>query len=152
MSSSEWLIRPFEPGDQKAARELILDGLDGHFGWIAESRNPDIDDIAASYLASGHVFIVARIGACLVGTGALISEGRETGRIVRVSVAREQRRRGMGRALVEHLVETARHRGMTRIVVGTMKEWDDAIGLYRRCGFREYDRDEADVHLALKLR
>ena len=137
MTSSIWLIRPFEPGDQSAARELILDGL---------------GDIAASYIASGNVFIVAQVEALLVGTGALVSEGGGTGRIVRVSVAREHRCQGIGKALVEHLVQTGRHRGMTRIVVETTKEWDDAIGLYRCCGFQEYDRDEADVHLALDLR
>jgi ribosomal protein S18 acetylase RimI-like enzyme len=145
------LIRPFEARDQEAARRLVLEGLGEHFGWIDESRNPDLDDIAASYVASGHVFIVAGIGARLVGTGALISEDKDTGRILRVGVAREHRRQGIGKALVEHLVETARHRGMTRIIVETMKEWDDAISLYRRCGFREYDRDSIDVHMVLEL-
>lgn len=152
MSPVDLLIRPFEARDQGAVRRLVLEGLGEHFGSIDASRNPDLNDIEASYLAPGHVFVIAQIGARLVGTGALIAAGAGIGRMVRISVSREHRRKGIGRALVEHLVETARHRGMTRVLVETLKEWDDAIGLYRSCGFLEYDCDSIDVHLVLELR
>ncbi|CAA9269377.1 MAG: hypothetical protein AVDCRST_MAG93-2561, partial [uncultured Chloroflexia bacterium] len=45
MSLPNLAIRPFTPADQKAARDLVLDGLGEHFGWIDTSRNPDLDDI-----------------------------------------------------------------------------------------------------------
>lgn len=151
MSPVDLLIRPFDARDQEAARRLILEGLGEHFGSIDEARNPDLIDIAASYLAPGHVFVVAQIGARLVGTGALVAAGEGVGRIVRVTVSREHRRQGIGSALVEHLVQTARHCGMTHMQVETLKDWTDAIGLYHSCGFREYEQGDVDTRMALDL-
>jgi ribosomal protein S18 acetylase RimI-like enzyme len=144
-------IRPFEAGDQEAARGLILAGLGEHFGWIDEARNPDPDDIAAHYVAPDHAFVVAQLGGELVGTGALVPEGEGTGRLVRMSVSSEHRRWGIGRALVDHLAAEARRRGYGRLLVETNNDWYDAIGLYERCGFVEYDRDAESVYLALPL-
>lgn len=69
-------IRPFQATDQEAARQVVLDGLGGHFGYIDESLNPDIDDIMASYIVPGHVFVVAEVGGNLMGTGALVMNAR----------------------------------------------------------------------------
>ena len=151
MSLPNLAIRPFTPADQKAARDLVLDGLGEHFGWIDTSRNPDLDDIAAHYLARGHLFVVAQVREMLVGTGALIAVDEQTGRLVRMSVHRGWRRRGLGRVLVAHLLDAARECGYRRVVVETNKDWWDAIGLYRRCGFHEYDADEGSVYLGLDL-
>src|SRR5215469_12477663 len=65
-------IRPFVPGDQDAARRLILAGLGEHFGFIDPSYNPDLDDIQANYVAGGHVFVVAELDGALVGTAGLL--------------------------------------------------------------------------------
>ena len=144
-------IRPFEPREQSAARRLILAGLGDRWGFIDETLNPDIDDIEATYLRTGQVFVVAESDGELVGTGALVDEGAGTMRMVRISVHSERRRLGIGRALVEHLVAIARERGARRVVVETTRGWHDAIGLYLRCGFRQYDEDDADVHLVREL-
>ena len=152
---TQWLIRPFAPGDQSAARRLVLAGLGERWGWIDETRNPDLDDIAAHYVAPGHYFVVVEQDGELIGTGALVAEGtggEAAGRIVRMSVAPEHRGRGVGRALVEYLLDEARRRGYRRVLVETTREWHDAIRLYQRCGFVEYARDDEDVHLALDPR
>jgi ribosomal protein S18 acetylase RimI-like enzyme len=144
-------IRPFAPRDQVAARQLILNGLGEHFGWIDETRNPDLDDIAANYIQRGNAFIVAEIGGAIVGTGGLIAVDAHTARIVRMSVSRAHRRNGIGRALVAHLLGSARQRGCARVIVATEHNWDAAINLYTRCGFAEYARDEVDIYFALSL-
>ncbi len=100
-------LRPFAPGDQRAARALILAGLREHWGWLDPNLNPDLDDIAASYIAPGHVFLVAEVGFILAGTGALIVND-DIGQIVRVAVHPQWQRRGIGRALVATLLEVAR--------------------------------------------
>jgi ribosomal protein S18 acetylase RimI-like enzyme len=143
-------IRPFTPTDQDAARALILEGLREHWGWLDPSLNPDLDDIAASYIAPGHVFLLAESERALVGTGALIIAG-DSGQIVRVSVSPRWRRHGIGRALVIALLDAARVRGLIRVWMETNNDWHDAIGLYRRCGFQEYDRREGCVFMALDL-
>jgi ribosomal protein S18 acetylase RimI-like enzyme len=151
MQETELLIRPFATTDQPAARCLILLGLGEHFGFIDETCNPDIDDIAAHYLAAGQTFLIAEIAGALVGTGALIREGVQTGRVVRMSVAHDQRRRGIAQALMARLMDIARKRGFARLVLETNIDWDDAIGFYQRCGFREYARGDGLTHLALDL-
>ncbi len=144
-------IRPFEPRDQETARMLILAGLGEHFGWIDETRNPDLDDIAANYIQRGSIFIVAEIDGKLVGTAALIPESKDTGRIVRVSVSQMQRRKGIGRVLVSHLLDAARYKGFAQVRVSTDNGWEDAIGLYGHCGFTEYKRDEIGVYFVREL-
>ena len=142
-------IRPFTPADQTAARQLILAGLGQHFGWIDESRNPDLDDLQCHYLDQGHLFVVAEKQGTLVGTGALIGETPGVSRMVRISVSLAHQRQGIGRQLVAHLMQQAWARGDQRIVVETNLDWWDAIGLYHSLGFSQYDQDEESVHLHL---
>lgn len=144
-------FRPFDPADQAATRRLILAGLADHFGTLDESRNPDLDDIAGNYVNKINQFVVAQRNGEIVGCGALITESPGIGRMVRLSVARQERGRGIGRALVHHLVAAARARGDRRIVVETNDDWHDAIGLYRAYGFVQYDHRDGEVHLALEL-
>ena len=143
-------IRPFDPSDQLAARALILAGLREHWGWLDPSLNPDLDDIAASYLAPGHVFFIAESRQALAGTGALVIDG-DSGQIVRVAVHPQWRRCGIGRALVAALLEAARERDLIRVWMETNEDWHDAVSLYRRCGFREFDHREGCLFMALDL-
>ena len=79
MATPGLIIRPFAATDQDAARWLILEGLGGHFGFIDETMNPDLDDIALTF--SDAVFLVAEIDGVIVGTGGLMvrDDGRCTG-------------------------------------------------------------------------
>jgi GNAT superfamily N-acetyltransferase len=144
-------ICPFRPGDQSAARRLILEGLSEHFAQINESLNHDINDIQREYVARGHLFLVAERCRELAGTGALRVEGEHVGRIVRVSVAREFRRRRVGRALVMQLVEAATALGLKRVWVVTNDDWADAIVLYLACGFEVYQCAGGSVYLERRL-
>lgn len=145
----EVTIRPLAPGDAAAARALILGGLAEHWGYLDERLNPDLDDIAAHY--AGALFLVAEVNGELIGTGALIAEGPATGRIVRMSVAREKRRHGIGRLLLDALLAAARQRGYRRIVLETTATWEDATAFYRRAGFRPVAERDGDLHFVLEL-
>jgi GNAT superfamily N-acetyltransferase/uncharacterized damage-inducible protein DinB len=149
--SATLTIRDFTPRDQIVTRRLVLAGLGDHFGTIDETMNPDLDDIATHYLAPGHRFVLAERDGALVGAGALIEEAPDTGRLVRMSVDRAHRSQGIGRALVNHLLAEARTRGYRRVVIETNDDWRDAIGLYRACGFTEFDRRDGEIHMALEL-
>src|SRR5579871_3544702 len=118
-------IRPFNCEDQAAARSLILEGLGEHFGFIDETLNPDVDDIAANYVQHNYPFIVAECAGMLIGTAALILGG-SSARMVRVSVHVDYRRQGIATALVEYLLTLARQRGMREVWVETTTGWQDA--------------------------
>jgi GNAT superfamily N-acetyltransferase len=147
----ELSIRSFEVGDQEQARWLILQGLGEHFGSIDETLNPDLEDILHNYILAGHVFVVACMGRELVGTGALISHGEGISELVRISTHKDYRRQGIGQAIVTYLVNVARLRGDRRIIVKTNASWHEAIHLYTRQGFFEYERTALGVGLELLL-
>lgn len=145
-------VRAFTPADQAAARALILSGLGERFGFVDETRNPDLDDIAATYLARGHRFLVAELVGEIVGTGALLfaSDGA-TCQLVRVSVRRDLRRQGIAQVIVGALLAEARARGLRRVWVETDEPWHDAIALYQRLGFVIYERRAGLVFLEQSL-
>ncbi len=145
-------LRPFTPADQFQTKALILQGLCEHFGFIDPTLNPDLDDIQASYVNNGGVFVVAEIGNDLAGAGALIPETAVSGRIVRVSVQKFFRRLGIGRLITEYLINAGRQHGYTQILVETNEDWFAAIRLYKQCGFREVERRAGEIHMALTLK
>ena len=142
-------IRSFSPKDQQLARDLVLSGLGEHFGYIDESANPDLDEIALSY-RDGN-FVCAWSGGKLVGTGALVPESPGITRVVRMSVAADWRRMGVGSKVLRHLLSIARSRACQEVVVETNDDWHDAIAFYERHAFSETHRCNGEVHLKLDL-
>lgn len=145
----ESVIRPFRSEDQAAAKELILKGLVEHWGWLDETKNPDLDDIAGSY-ADG-TFLCAWRGEELVGTGACVPEAEGIGRIVRMSVATQMRRRGMGTSILQRLCDYARAAGYRRLVLETTSTWEDVVTFYESQGFRRVGSWDGDTHFVFRL-
>jgi len=124
----------FEATEQVEVRSLILDGLSGHWGRIDETLNRDLDDISASY---GHGrTVVVRVGDKIVGTGTVVPRDERRAEITRMSVARDQRRNGVGRQIVTALVDTARSWGCSTVVLETTSSWREVVAFYLSCGFR----------------
>jgi ribosomal protein S18 acetylase RimI-like enzyme len=149
-TASDIVIRPIEPSDQHAACALILAGLGEHFPDLDPVYNPDLDDIWRVYVVQGHVFVVAEENGRLVGTGGLLVQATD-GQLVRVSVARDRRGRGIGRAIVEHLVAAAQVQGLARVWMETNDDWHAAQALYRACGFHEFDYREGCIFMRREL-
>lgn len=149
MSDATLRIVPFKPVDQVAARALILTGLAERWGTLDDSLNPDLIDIASTY-ASG-VFLCAWADDELVGTGALRNCEMGAVEIVRMSVARAWRRRGVGRAIAQALVSEARAQGYRRVVLETTETWEDAVRFYLGLGFVITHHQDGDVYFALDL-
>jgi GNAT superfamily N-acetyltransferase len=127
------LIEDFTPADQAAVRDLVLAGLGEHWGVADPTRTPDLDDIAASY---GHGrTVVARLAGRVVGTGTVLPHGDDA-LVVRMSVSSDLRRSGVGGAVLDELVATARTWGAQRVVLETTSAWTGVIEFYLRAGFR----------------
>jgi ribosomal protein S18 acetylase RimI-like enzyme len=147
----EITIRAFKPEDQAMVRQLILDGLGDHFTIVDPARNPDLNDIWDSYPAAGHVFCIVEEASQIIGAGALIITDT-SGQLARVSVARAHRRRGIGRAIVRHLLAQAAQRGIERVWMETNDDWHEAIALYTESGFVEFDRRDGCVFMSCDLK
>ncbi len=146
MNIDELRITPFSPVHQHEARQLILEGLGEHWGFIDEDINTDLVDIEASY-ASGD-FVLGWMGDTLVATGALIPEDEHSKRIVRMSVAKGFRRRGFGQQILEHLLAIAK-KAPGKVVLETTETWDDTIAFYLSYGFQIDEHRSGDVHMSL---
>ncbi len=143
------VLEPFRPEDQAEARALILAGLAEHWGFLDPTRNPDLDDIAASY-ADG-TFLVARRAGRIVGTGALLPRQDGVAEIVRMSVAGDLRRQGIGRLILQELCRRARQQGFRRVILETTATWHEVIAFYLRYGFHVTHYQDGDVYFALDL-
>ncbi len=146
------LIRTFHPHDQDAVRRLILEGLGEHFGFIDETMNPDLDNIQKCYVETGARVLVAEDNGVIVGTGSLLQESDNEGRIVRMSTAQTHRRKGVGSRLFDALICAAKDQGMQSVVIATEPHWKDAVGFYRSRGCIPYGNDDVDVFMRLDLR
>ena len=142
-------IRPIAPGEQNDARDLIQVGLAERWGILDPGRNPDLESILTHYRRG--VFLVAYLGDELVGTGALLPETGSTCRIVRMSVRTDLRGRGIGSAILDELVRTARTAGYTRIVLETTAAWTDAVAFYRMRGFTSLGVRDGDHHFEREI-
>jgi GNAT superfamily N-acetyltransferase len=126
-------IAHFAQAMQDAFKSLVLDGMAERWGSVDQSLNPDLDDIDLHY--AKDLVLVALHGARIVGTGILLPRGADA-EIVRMSVHRDYRRRGIATQLVNELVHLAAEHGVQRIVVETNAKWQEARSLYEGSGFR----------------
>jgi putative acetyltransferase len=98
-------------------------------------------------------------GDALLGFGALKRRSADHGEIKSMHTAQAMRRRGVARAIVRHIIATARQRGMARLSLET-GSWDyfrPAHALYRSHGFLEcapfadYGSDPNSLFMTLEL-
>ena len=140
-------ILPFQPENQEQVKRLILTGLAEHWGVLDPSRNPDLNDIASTY--SSAVFLVAWLQDKVVGTGAVVPQSDGSAEIVRMSVAADMRRAGIGSLLLRRLCQDAHSAGCHTLVLETTATWQDAIDFYLHFGFQITHHQDGDVYFSL---
>ncbi len=152
MTYEKVVIRPFQAQDQAAIKQLILAGLADHWGTLNLTLNPDLNDIATSY--QGETFLVVVQEEEIVGCGALIKEDNgegRYGRIVRMSVKKENRRQGLGQLILQHLQIAAQERYFTKIVLETTQTWSEVVAFYQANGFQIIGHQNGDTHFEKAL-
>jgi putative acetyltransferase len=82
-------------------------------------------------------FFSVRAGGELLGVGALKQLDPDHAEVKSMHTAKAARRRGVGRAMVNHLLAVAAERGVTRVSLetGTMDAFAPARTLYADAGF-----------------
>jgi putative acetyltransferase len=105
-------------------------------------------------------FWTAWNGETLVAVGALKQLSEDHGEVKSMHTALAARRKGVGSALLRHIISFARSRGVSRLSLET-GSWDyfrPAVALYRRHGFIEcppfadYVPDPNSIFMSLDLR
>ena len=133
----------FEVAVQKDLPRLVeLLGMlfesEAEFSANAEKQRMALQAILADS-AKGKIF-VARDGRDLVAMASLLytistAEGGKAALFEDLVVAPEHRKRGIGAALLKHVVEQARAEGVLRITLLTDMQNERAQAMYRRAGF-----------------
>jgi putative acetyltransferase len=105
-------------------------------------------------------FWAAWDGETLVAVGALKELSEDHGEVKSMHTARTARRKGVGSAMLQHIVSFARSRGISRLSLET-GSWDyfqPAVAFYQRHGFIEcppfadYVQDANSIFMTLDLR
>lgn len=141
-------VAPFRLGeDDDAVHALVY--VDAAWAEVPGHREQSREAWGAA-LTPDHRGWVARRDGRPVGwvVGRVFSDGR--GWIPQLAVARSERGRGLGRALLLHVLADLRERGAAEFALGVEAANDQALGLYRDVGFavqrewRVYGRSPGD--------
>jgi len=87
-------------------------------------------------IARGVEFFVARVGGEPAGCGGIEIVGRDYGELKRMYVRPQFRLQGVSKAILEHLLQVARDRGVPLVRLETGVHQQAAIALYEAAGFR----------------
>jgi len=139
----DYVIDQMDAGDWEQVRSIYLEGIaTGHTTF--ENDAPSWEKWDAGHLEIAR--LVARQGDRVLGWAALspVSK-REAYRGVAeltISVGEESRGRGIGRALLEALIETSERNEIWTLQAAIFPENTASVKLHLRCGFREVGRRE----------
>ena len=133
MRSEDWL----------RIRKIYLEGIATGQATF-EITAPSWDEWNSAHLPFAR--LVARHAGTIVGWAALspVSRRKAYAGVAEVSVyvAADSRGRGVGRALLESLIEEAEKNSVWTLQAVVFPENGATLGLHKRCGFREVGRRE----------
>ena len=133
-------IRPASPDDAAAICTIYNQGIEDRIATLeTELRTPEERRQWMVARAARHPVVVAMTGGEVVGWGSLNSFNPRPAydHVVDLSVYVERawRGRGVGRALLTHLLLLARTLGYHKMVLATFPYNEAGVALYRKMGF-----------------
>lgn len=149
-------VRPFEPGDEAAFRDINLEWIERFFAVEAKDREV-LGNPHKYVLDPGGAILLAMDGETPVGVVSLVVMDGETVELAKMGVRPQAQGKGAGRMLVAAAIEAARGMGMKRVYIETNSVLAPALKLYRDAGFVPLKEAQpspyarADVQLELWL-
>ncbi|WP_215225887.1 GNAT family N-acetyltransferase [Echinicola shivajiensis] len=142
--------RPIQIKDNQAVKELIQNVF-VEFDAPREGTvfaDPDMEDLYGLFeRTSKSVFWIAEASGEILGCcGVYPTEGlpREVAELVKFYLAPSSRGKGIGKALLKKCTESAQELGFKSLYIESIPEFENAIGLYKRQGFRRLDQPLGD--------
>jgi putative acetyltransferase len=128
-------IREFKPGDEACFRRLNEEWITRYFR-IEEKDEKSFADPQSSILNQGGRILFATIEDKCVGCCALIYLRPDEYEVAKMAVTSTCQGSGIGRKLLQAVVETARLAGARRLYLETNHSLTPAIRLYESFGFK----------------
>ncbi len=106
-----------------------------------EGLDEDLNDVESTYLASGGLFEVVESGdGAIVGTAGLVIRTDGKAELRKMYLRKDFRGRGLGRILLERMLNHARAKGVRVVELETNSSLQSAVRLYRAYGFELVNR------------
>jgi len=136
-------IRAATNKDTERIKALVF-GVLAEYGWKPGQRSTDsdLDDIEGNYLRPGGLFeLIEDKEGKLLGTVGLYPLDRDVCELRKMYFIPEIRNKGLGKRILERMIESARRRGFKRIELETASVLEAAAHLYTSYGFKPMERD-----------
>jgi putative acetyltransferase len=120
---------------------LLIEELDAEMAALSIGGDCDLssaEDLSADYVQ----FLVARYHGHPIACGALVVKDIDWGEIKRMYVRPVVRRKGLSRAILDHLLDLAKRRDLRKVRLETNTQQTAAVALYRHAGFAPCDAYE----------
>lgn len=120
---------------------LLIEELDAEMAALSIGGDCDLssaEDLSADYVQ----FLVARYHGHPIACGALVVKDIDWGEIKRMYVRPVVRRKGLSRAILDHLLDMAKRRDLRKVRLETNTQQTAAVALYRHAGFAPCDAYE----------
>ncbi len=156
--ASEIGIRQFQPGDAAAFRRLNEEWITRYFR-IEPKEELVLADPQKVILDPGGRIFFATSGERCVGCCGLIRLNEKEFEVAKMAVEPSYQKAGIGRRLLQAVIEEARSAGAHRLYLETNHVLTPAIRLYESLGFKHIDPSRiipsayarADVYMELIL-
>lgn len=134
----EITFREFRAGDGKAFWKLNEQWIAKYF--VLEEKDVLTLREPEKYILNpgGRIFFATR-GDDIVGCCALIATGPDSYEVAKMAVDETQRNQGIGKSMLEHVIQEARALGARRLTLETNSRLMNAIHVYESLGFRHVD-------------
>ncbi len=131
-------IRRYEAADNDQVWALHWEGVlntTRDYPKVDPKYDEDLTRLEEVYLGDGCNFWVVETGDGLVGMAAISRADAATGRLRRMRVTKDWRRKGVAKALLEEAIVFCRDCGYDRLILDTTEHQTAAQRLYEEAGF-----------------
>ena len=98
-----------------------------------------IGELKSEFAAKNRFYLVAEIESRIIGYAGVAKRG-ESGDVMTLAVAKDQRRKGIGRELLRRLIDWSRTNKCEVMMLEVRVENEEAMPLYNSFGFIEISR------------
>ena len=133
-------IRPIQSSDNVDMARIIVQVMT-EFGAVGEGfsiSDEEVKHLYESYQAKGHCYFVIEHNSRIYGGGGigpLVGEDPSVCELKKMYFVNDIRGKGLGRKLLETLLEEAHNMGYKTVYLETLEHMDRARDLYKKLGF-----------------
>lgn len=132
-------LRPATNADSEQIKFVVFTVLKEYgLKHDSNSTDKDLDSIEESYFLNNGFFGVVEIENLIVATVGLHKVNENTCELRKMYSLPSQRGKGLGKSIIEFALSKAKELGYTRVILETASPLKEAIGLYKKYGFKEF--------------